>query len=136
MSRGAPDGYQWQSAVGLRGIGGSNHYVVDVAIPANTSSASPLDTDITLVDGWVAQIALLFPPGPATLTHIQVLVNGTQLYPTGASQSFHPDNQLVIIPCDFDVPLVGASRQITLRGWNTDDTWPHTIQAHVWVIPY
>ncbi len=134
--RGAPDGYQWGAPTGLRGIGGSNHYVVDLALPANTLAASPVDLDVVLVDGWVAQVALLFPPGPATLAHVQLMVDGVQLYPTGVGQSFHPDNQLVVIPCDFDVPLVGASYQVTLRGWNLDDTWPHTIQAHIWAIPY
>lgn len=136
MVRGAPDGYGWQAPVALRGIGGSNHYVVDLALPANTPGASPVDLEVILVDGWVAQIALLFPPGPATLAHVTVRVSGAQLYPTGSGQDFHPDNQLIIIPCDFDVPLVAGARKITLRGWNLDDTWPHTIQAHVWVIPY
>ena len=136
MSRGAPDGYGWQAPTSLRGIGGSNHYVVDLALPANTTSGAPVDLDVTLVDGWVGQIALLFPPGPATLAHVTVWSNGVQIYPTGGSQDFHPDNLLVVIPCDFDVPLVAGAYEITLRGWNEDDTWPHTIQAHVWVIPY
>jgi hypothetical protein len=136
MARGAPDGYSWGAPQSLRGIGGSNHYVVDLELPANTPSASPVDLDVILVDGWVAQIALLFPPGPATLAYVTVRVSGSQLYPTGAGQSFHPDNQLIVIPCDFDVPLVGSDYKITLRGWSLDDTWPHTVQAHVWVIPY
>ena len=136
MSRGAPDGYGWSAPTSLRGIGGSNHYVEDVLLPAGGSSVAPVSQDIVLVDGWAGQIALLFPPGPACLAHVQVWVDGVLLYPSKAGQTFHPDNMLVVIPCDFDVPLVGALRQITVKGWNTDDTWPHTIQVHVWVIPY
>lgn len=136
MTRGAPDGYSWSAPVALRGIGGSNHYVVDLSLPANTPSGSPVDLEVILVDGWVGQLALLFPPGPAALAKVQVWVSGLQKYPTGSGQSFHPDNQLVVIPCDFDVPLVAGAYKITLRGWNDDDTWSHTIQAHVWVIPY
>ena len=136
MSRGAPDGYGWSAPTALRGVGGSNHYTDDLAIPANTAVGAPEELDMELVKGWVARIALLFPPGPATLTHVQVWVDGVLKYPTGAGQSFHPDNLLVILECDFDVPEVGGTRQITFRGWNTDDTWPHTIQAHVWVVPY
>jgi len=136
MPIGAPDGYTWSAPVALRGVGGSNHYVDDLVLPANTPAGSPVELDMELVEGRVLQVALLFPPGPAALAHVQVWVGGEQLYPTGTGQSFHPDNQLLVIPTDFDVPLVDSVYQITLRGWNLDDTWPHTIQTHVWVLPY
>jgi len=136
MTIGAPDGYRWNAPLRLRGVGGSNHYLVDLEIPANTPVAYPLDLDVPLVKGWVTKIALLFPPGPATLAHVQIFVAGEQKYPSGVGQSFHPDNILLEIPCDFDVPLVDGVRKITLRGWNEDDTWDHTIQVHIWVIPY
>jgi len=136
MSRGAPDGYGWSAPVSLRGVGGSNHYVVDFELPPGGSSVTPESLDVELVDGWVGQIALHFPPGPATLAHVKIYVAGLQLYPTTDTQSFHSDNMLIVLPCDFDVPDVGGTYQITLKGWNTDDTWPHTIQCHIWVIPY
>ncbi len=136
MSRGAPDGYGWQAPVSLRGIGGSNHYVVDFALPPGGSSAAPETQDVVLVDGWIGQLALVFPPGPATLAHVQVWVDGLLKYPSLTGQDYHPDNMIVIIPCDLDVPFVGSDYKIQLQGWNTDDTWQHTIQCHVWVIPY
>ncbi|MHA1215940.1 MAG: hypothetical protein ACTSPX_01265 [Candidatus Thorarchaeota archaeon] len=136
MGRGAPDGYAWSAPTALRGVGGSNLYTGSLTIPANTNSGSPVSQDVELCDGWVAQIDLLFPPGPATLAHVQVWVDGSLKYPTGAGQSFNPDNILLTIPCDFDVPEVAGTHQITLKGWNEDDTWDHTILYWVWVIPY
>ena len=136
MSGGAPDGYRWSAPQRLRGIGGSNHYVDDLVIPANTSVATPEMLAMTLVKGWVASIKLIFPPGPAALAHVVVWDKDGQLFPSDSSQDFHLDNVIVDIPCDFDTKWDGVGYRLYFFGWNDDDTWPHTIQCHVWVIPY
>ena len=136
INRGAPDGTQFVPPFGIRGIGGSHWYTDDLVLPANTLEASPIDLEMILEKGFISQITMLFPPGPATLAHVVVLINGIQKFPYVSGQNFHPDNMQVIIPCDEDVPSIAGTYKIVFRGWNLDDTWPHTIQCNVWVIPY
>lgn len=120
----------------FRGVGGSNVYSVDVTIPPNTAAIDAVETEIILTDMAVWQIGLLFPPGPAGLLSLQIFAGGEQMYPSGGGQAFHPDNYAIIIPCDFDVPLVSGDYKISVVGWNLDDTWEHTAQILIWGIPY
>lgn len=134
--RGAPDGYSWSAPAALRSVGGSHWYVHEITVPANTSAASALESVLELERGWVARIAIVFPPGPAGLTYMQVWSDTEQLFPQAPGTGFHADNMIVQIECDFDVPVISNIYALKFVCWNLDDTWPHTLYIHVWVIPY
>lgn len=108
-------------------------YEFRLTIPANTSRAEPAEDVVEVSPGRVVAVEIQFPPGCAALAHVAVLQELHQLWPTnpdgdiaadGASISFQEDHLL-------DQPPF----QLTLRGWNEDDTYPHTITFRFNVLP-
>lgn len=134
MTRGSPDYQPWTSVQRFAATGGATPYEQKITVPAGTTSAAPVSQDITLDKGFVSHVWIRFPQGPAGLMGIAVYDAATQLWPGGAGQWFFGDNEIVEFGTEYDVPLVGGVRKLTVKGYNDDDSYPHAALIRVWLV--
>jgi hypothetical protein len=116
------------------GTGGATPYEQKATIAAAIAEVSATSTIIVLAKGFVSHVWLKFPTGSAGLLHISVYNEATKLWPGIAGQWFTGDNEVVEFDTEYDVPLVGGVYKLTIKGWNEDDSYPHSVIARVWVI--
>ena len=104
-----------------------------LTIPPQTARADPVTATFTIPKGIVNRITLLFPSGCAALAHIQVYHNEFQVWPTTPEKSFVGDGTYI----DFEERYVlpEAWNSITVLGWNEDDSYDHTVNVWIGVLP-
>lgn len=100
-------------------------YVFRLTIPANTAKADAESLTCQLTYGTIGRVAVAFPPGPKGLAHLVIYRYEHQLWPTNPEESFAWDNYTI----EFDEEFALTERPYTLsiRGWNEDDTYEHTV---------
>lgn len=100
-------------------------YEFDLTIPANTTEASPTELEAVMSVGTIHQVEVQIPLGCKGLTHVQVLRELHQLWPSNPESNVKGDNALIRWREDYDLNETPFS--LTLRGWNVDDSYAHTI---------
>lgn len=100
-------------------------YAATITTPKNTAEADALETVLSVTRGLVWRIEVEFPPGCSGLAHIQIFDGSYQLFPATPGESFHGDG--VTIGFD-DLYLKDAAPFVfTVKTWNLDETWGHTL---------
>lgn len=92
-----------------------------VSTPAGTAEASPQETDVALPQGTLERVDIQVPPGHAGLTGLALEYSGEHIYPWGAGSWLEGDD--IDIEAVLDFPLGGSA--VTVRTYNTDDTYDH-----------
>lgn len=99
-------------------------YEKRLTIAKNTTEAAYASETIEIHPGIVKQVEIYFPPGCAALAHIQIFYWERQFWPTNPNSDFTGDNTLLSFP--EDLKIVDPPFELEIRGWNEDDTYPHT----------
>ena len=101
-------------------------YSISLTIPSSTTSSSPSSTTVK-VSAYVLNVyEIEFPAGCAGLVGVSVWQGGHQLYPSTEGQWFISDN--FTIKRDTYYKIVRGGNTLTIKGYNSDDTYSHTIQ--------
>jgi hypothetical protein len=98
---------------------------VALTIPANTPALVPLIQEVTLPPGVIQQVDVQFPLGCVGLVHTLCRRGSHQVWPTNDSGNFSSNGQTITWAEDYE--LNDAPFVLRLFGWNTDDTFPHTV---------
>ena len=88
---------------------------------------------LTISRGVVHLVWITFPPGCAHLAKVQLYDGGHQFLPSTEGMWVHGDGITRKIPLFYEMseePL-----RITIRAWNEDDIYEHTITVEVSVLP-
>jgi len=104
-----------------------------LTIPANTPATAPAERDAPLAPGTVARVDVQFPRGCVGLVHVSVWREEHQVWPVNLDGDMSGEGLVVSWPEDYDLdddPLA-----FTLRGWNEDDSYPHTITFRFALLP-
>jgi hypothetical protein len=107
-------------------------YDFAITIPANTPKASPVVTELKLTAGVIHRVEIQFPAGCMGLAHIAINDGLHQLLPTNPDGDFASDDY--VIPIDEYYPMPGGDYILTARGWNMDDTYPHTLSVRIGIL--
>jgi hypothetical protein len=107
-------------------------YSASVSIPASTTEAEPHEETLKVCFGTISQVFVLFPPGHAGLTHLQIFYQTRQIFPTTAGESFTGDDTQYVFSERW--PIFEAPHELLLRAWNDDDTHEHTIYVELSVL--
>lgn len=110
------------------------YFVYPLTIPAQTTQDDPVIAMMGLCYGTIMRVRVLFPPGPCGLAHMQIYRYEHQLYPTTPGASFAWDDTVIEFTDSY--PLLGVPFEVKLLGWNTDDSYPHTIEVHLEVAEF
>ena len=108
-------------------------FEVQLTIPANTPKAAPAELDVALSAGQLVAASVQFPRGCVGLAHTVALRSTHQLWPTNPDGSISGEG--AIIPWAEDLVLEDDPYTLTLRGWNLDDSFPHTVTWRFNVLP-
>ena len=139
MPRGAPDWKPWTAVQRFSEVVGAQTFEQKLNVPANTPNTSPISQAIELTKGFVAKVSIRFPSGPAGLLGIAIFDGATQLWPGITATWFTGDNETIEFETEYVVPFVntGAEKyKLTAKGFNDDDTYPHTALVRIWVVKF
>lgn len=104
-------------------------YDFAVPLPANTAKTSPVEVEAKLTHGVVHRLEIEFPAGCAGLAHLAIDRGLHQVWPTNPPGSFASDNH--VIAFDEAHEFTTEPYTLSLRGWNLDDTYPHTLVVRI-----
>ena len=104
-------------------------YEVRLTIPKNTSAAAPVSTVIYIHPGTVKQIEIIFPHGCVGLVHAQLFYESSQVWPSNINSDFAGDDVRIVFNEDYEIK--STPFEIGVKGWNEDDTYPHTVTVRL-----
>ena len=108
-------------------------YDFSFTIPANTAKKTPETSVILLTYGVIHRLEIGFPKGCAGLVYLQIMDGLHQLWPTNADGAFNTDDYTIPIN-EFHL-LDRSPYRLRLEGWNLDDTYNHTLEVRIGVLP-
>lgn len=138
MPRGYPDWGRETARLRFSQTVGAKLFEQMITVPANTLVGSPASQGMVLVKGECSWVQIRFPKGPAGYLHIAIFdADGTTLlFPGAAATWFIGDDEVVEFDTEFVVSAVAAVYKIVIKGYNDDDTFPHSALVRAWVIPF
>ena len=108
-------------------------FEVSITIQKNTTQASPTTEILAIAHGIITKIMVRPKPGHAGLAHLVILHHEHQIAPSTEGMEFHGDT----FPIDWEeyYESYQPPYELKLQGWNLDDTYPHTFDVFVAVLP-
>ena len=108
-------------------------FQADITIPKNTTQASPTIKVLTIAHGIITKIMVRPRPGHAALAHLVILHREHQIAPSTEGMDLHGD----AFPIDWEEYYESYHEpyELKLKGWNEDDTYPHTFDVYVAILP-
>ncbi len=108
-------------------------FEASITIPKNTASTSPTTEILKIAQGIITKIMVRPRPGHAGLAHLIIRHHEHQIAPSTESMDFHGD----AFPIDWEeyYESYQPPYELKLQGWNLDDTYPHTFDVFVAVLP-
>ncbi len=104
-------------------------YMATITIPKETSETDPLRTVMEINKGLIWRIETEFPAGSVGLVHLQIFDGSYQLFPATPGESMRGDN-ITIGYDDLYLKKV-APFELSIKTWNDDETYPHTLQVRI-----
>jgi len=104
-----------------------------ITIPCNTTSADPTIVILKIANGIITKFMVRPRAGHAGLAHLIILYHETQIAPSTENMDFHGDKD----PLDWEdfYESYQPPYELKLIGWNEDDTYSHTFDVYVAILP-
>ena len=108
-------------------------FEASITIPKSTSASSPKTQILTIAHGIITKFMVRPRPGHAALAHLVILHREHQIAPSTEGMSFSGDT----FPIDWEeyYEMYHEPYELKLKGWNEDDTYPHTFDVFVSILP-
>lgn len=108
-------------------------FQASITIPANTDSSVPITETLTIAHGIISKIMVRPRPGHAGLAHLVLLHHEHQIAPSSPDMDLYGDSS----PIDWEeyYECYQPPYELKLRGWNDDDSYQHTFDVFVAVLP-
>jgi len=105
-------------------------YFFKLTIPANTPEDQPAVTTVEVEGEVLDELAYLIPRGWSALAHFSLFYGIKQIYPKEPGTWVTGDRLYRQVPIKWRLPE--SPCKLTLKGYNEDDTYPHTI--YMWLL--
>lgn len=108
-------------------------FEASITIPASTLSAAPTVVTFKIAHGIIAKFMVRPRPGHAALAHLVILHHEHQIVPSTEGMNLSGDAHSI----DWEeyYESYHPPYELKLKGWNDDDTYPHTFDVFVSVLP-
>ncbi len=108
-------------------------FETSITIPANTTKATPTVEMLGIAHGIITKIMVRPRPGHAGLAHCVILHHEHQIAPSTEGMDLAGDT----FPIDWEeyYESYQPPYELKIKGWNDDDTYPHTFDIFVAVLP-
>lgn len=108
-------------------------YVLEDTVPANTAKADYRETSIRVHGGVLHSIIVTIPPGSSNLVHAQLRHASYFILPRNESESIEGEH--VNVNYREWYTMQASLNTLTMRTWNTDDTYDHKVRMLLGVLP-
>jgi len=108
-------------------------FQASLAIPKETPFANPTTVILKIANGIITKIMVRPRPGHAGLAHLVIRHHEHQIAPSTENMDFSGDT----FPIDWEeyYESYQPPYELKLQGWNLDDTYPHTFDVFVAILP-
>ncbi len=108
-------------------------FEASITIPKNTTQVSPTEVILKIAHGIITKMMVRPRPGHAALAHLVILHHEHQIAPSTENMDFSGD----AFPIDWEeyYESYQPPYELKLQGWNEDDTYPHTFDVFVAILP-
>ncbi len=108
-------------------------FEASIDIPKNTTAADPKEVILKIAHGIITKIMVRPRPGHAALAHLVILHHEHQIAPSTGGMDFSGDT----FPIDWEeyYESYQPPYELKLKGWNEDDTYPHSFTVYVAILP-
>ncbi len=108
-------------------------FQASITIDKNTTKASPKTVTLKIAKGIITKFMVRPRAGHAGLAHLVVYHGGHPIAPSQEGQDLHGD----AFPIDWEdyYEFYQPPYELKLQGWNDDDTYPHTFDVFVAILP-
>ena len=108
-------------------------FQASITIPKNTTQASPALATLKIAHGIITKIMVRPRPGHAALAQLVILHHEHQIAPSTENMDLHGDAPAI----DWEeyYESYQPPYELKLKGWNEDDTYPHTFDVMVAILP-
>jgi len=103
----------------------------DLTVIKGTVRSTAVELDANLTLGTLERAIVLFPPGCLGFVHVTFWRFEHQFLPEAAKGSILGDDYVFDVPCDYEISEIPPV--ITVRAWNTANTYDHTITIGLFV---
>ena len=108
-------------------------YVKDVFIEHNTTYANRITRDFKVSRGVIVLAAVRFPFGCCRLVGVKINHGLHQVVPANPDGSLFGHNETIDPPEWYEIKSGGAV--MTIKAWNLDEAFDHTITVRLVVLP-
>ncbi len=108
-------------------------FETSITIPKSTLSTAPTTVMLKIAHGIISEFMVRPRPGHAALAHLVILHHEHQIAPSTEGMDLSGDT----FPIDWEeyYESYQPPYELKLKGWNDDDTYPHTFDVFVAVLP-
>ncbi len=108
-------------------------FEASITIPKNTLETAPTEVICKIAHGIITKFMVRPRPGHAALAHIVILHHEHQIAPSTENMDIHGD----ALPIDWEeyYESYQPPYELKIKGWNSDDTYPHTFDIYVAILP-
>ncbi len=108
-------------------------FQASITIPKSTPRTAPTMQILTIAHGIITKIMVRPRPGHAALAHCVILHHEHQIAPSTEGMSLSGDT----FPIDWEeyYEMYHEPYELKIKGWNDDDTYPHTFDIFVAILP-
>lgn len=104
-----------------------------ITLSVGGTEATATKTSFMANQGVVFRIWVTFPPGCASLVKMRIYHEGHPFLPVEKDAYIVGDGYVFEYPVMYEIK--GQPERITIESWNEDDTYDHTIDVQVLIIP-
>lgn len=108
-------------------------YELRLTVPKNTTKAAPVEGTLKVHPGVATRVRVLWPRRTAQLGHAQILYHGVNIWPPYDDQNITGDGAPVEWNEEYEIR--DPPYEFTIRAWNDDDTYAHTLTIGIVVLP-
>jgi len=104
-----------------------------ITLTANKTEATATNTQFQVNQGVIYRVWIHFPPGCAGLVHTRIYHQGHPFLPVEEDKYLRGDSYTYEFPVMFEIKE--PPELITIKAWNTDELYEHTIDVSFLIIP-
>lgn len=108
-------------------------YAWNVTLPYGKTAANKTKLELLLEKGTITRFELTFPTGCANLAFVHVNDALHQVYPKNPDYQFTGNGITIYSTDEYEIKEPPYTLQF--YGWNTDDTYPHTVTIRIQLVP-
>jgi hypothetical protein len=108
-------------------------YAWDILLPKDKAEATKSKYILSMEKGTITRCEVVFPNGCANLVYVHIDDALHQVYPKNPDYKLRGNGETVISNDEYDIKE--EPYQLNFYGWNTDDTFNHTITVRIQLVP-